>query len=252
MISGLVLERERHVVAQVVETQLVVRGVGDVAGIGLTLLLTGLPGADHADRQPEEAEDASHPVRIAPCEIVVDGDDVHALAGQRIEIGGERRDQRLAFAGAHLGDLAVMQHRTADQLDVEVAHVEHAPARLAHHGEGIRLDLIERLTLAQALAQHARLVGEFGIAHRGIARFEGPDRGNETVETLENALIPAPEDASQQIVDHSFGFEPRPAAWNDRRPLLCPRLGGGVRTIQGRRTGVRFSAPRGCTAPGSP
>jgi hypothetical protein len=47
---------------------------------------------------------------------------VHALAGQRVEVDRQRRHQRLALAGAHLGDLAVVQHHAADELDVEVPH----------------------------------------------------------------------------------------------------------------------------------
>src|SRR5256886_9347396 len=35
---------------------------------------------------------------------LVHRDDVHALAAERVEIGRERRHQRLALAGAHLGD----------------------------------------------------------------------------------------------------------------------------------------------------
>jgi hypothetical protein len=59
-------------------------------------------------------------------EVVVDRDDVHALAGQRVQVGGQRRDQRLALAGLHLGDLAVVQHHAAEQLHVEVAHAQRA------------------------------------------------------------------------------------------------------------------------------
>jgi hypothetical protein len=40
----------------------------------------------------------------------------------------QRGDQGLALAGAHLGDLALVQHHAADQLHVEVAHAEHARA----------------------------------------------------------------------------------------------------------------------------
>ncbi len=71
---------------------------------------------------------------------------MHALAGQRVQVHRQRRDQRLAFAGAHLGDLAVVQHHAADQLHVEVAHAEGAARRFAGSGEGLGQDLVERLT----------------------------------------------------------------------------------------------------------
>jgi len=37
-----------------------------------------------------------------------------AFSGQRVQVYGESRDQRLAFAGPHFGDRAFMQHHAAD------------------------------------------------------------------------------------------------------------------------------------------
>ncbi len=99
---------EHHVVAQVVEAELVVGAVGDVRGVRRLLVVVGHLRQVHADGQAEEAVDAAHPVGVALGQVVVDGDDVHALAGQRVQIGRQRRDQRLALAGAHFGDLAVV------------------------------------------------------------------------------------------------------------------------------------------------
>jgi hypothetical protein len=50
---------------------------------------------------------------------------MHALAGERVEIDRQRRDQRLAFAGLHLGDRCLqVQHHAADQLHVEMPLAE--------------------------------------------------------------------------------------------------------------------------------
>ena len=35
---------------------------------------------------PEKAIDLAHPFGVATGEIIVDGDDVHAVAGERVEI----------------------------------------------------------------------------------------------------------------------------------------------------------------------
>ena len=102
-------------------------------------------------RHAEEAVDAAHPLRVAAGEVVVDGDDVDALALERVQVGGQRRDQRLAFAGLHLGDLALVQHGAADELDVEVPHVEHAAAGLADDGEGLGQQVVERLAVGEPL-----------------------------------------------------------------------------------------------------
>ena len=119
-----------HVVAQIVEAELVVGGVGDVGGVGGAALVVGQAVDDDADGQAEELVDAAHPFRVAPGEIVVDGDDMDALAGERVEIDGQRRHQRLALAGAHLGDAAIVKDHAADELDVEGPHAEARAARL--------------------------------------------------------------------------------------------------------------------------
>ena len=81
-----VLQPVLHVVAQIVEAELVVGAVGDVAVVFLLALLVVEPVHDDADGQPEELVDLAHPLGVALGEIVVDGDDVHAAAGERIEI----------------------------------------------------------------------------------------------------------------------------------------------------------------------
>ena len=139
-----VREVELHVVAEVVEAELVVRAVGDVAGVGDLAFLVVEVVLDDADRHPEEPVDAAHPLRVAAGQVVVDRDDVDALALERVQIGRQRRDERLAFAGLHLGDLAAVQDDAADELDVEVPHVQHAAAGLAHDGEGFREQVVER------------------------------------------------------------------------------------------------------------
>ena len=144
-----VRELELHVVAQVVEAELVVGAVGDVGGVGDLPLGVVEIVLDDADRHAEEAVDLAHPLRVAAGEVVVHRDDVDALARERVEVGGQRRDQRLAFAGLHLGDLAFVEHRAADELDVEVAHVQHAPAGLPDDGKRFDEQIVERLAPAR-------------------------------------------------------------------------------------------------------
>src|SRR5688500_9407903 len=60
-----------------------------------------------------------------------------------VERRGEWRDEGLALAGLHLGDLALVQDHAADQLDVEMAHAELAPADLARRGEHLRQRVVE-------------------------------------------------------------------------------------------------------------
>ena len=133
-----------HVVAQVVEAQLVVGAVGHVAGVGRLALLVVEAVHDLADGEAEERIDLAHPVGVALGEVIVDGDDVDALAGERVEIDGQRGDERLAFARLHLGDLALVQNHAADELHVEMALAEGALGGFAHGGEGGDEQIVDR------------------------------------------------------------------------------------------------------------
>jgi hypothetical protein len=68
---------------------------------------------------------------------------MHTAATEGIEIDGEGSDQGLALAGFHFGNLAVVQHHAANQLHIEMAHVEDSPASFAHHRECFHQDVIE-------------------------------------------------------------------------------------------------------------
>ncbi len=157
-----VLDVELHVVAQIIKAELIVRAIGDVGGIGGAALVVVQIMHNHADGQPQELVDLAHPLGIALGQIVVDRDHMHAMAGQCIQIAGQRGHQRLAFAGPHFGNLALMQHHAANQLHVKVAHAQHSPAGLAHHGKGLRQQRIQR----RLLGYLARL----GLGHAGQLR----------------------------------------------------------------------------------
>ena len=158
---------------------------------------------DHAGGHAEEAVDLPHPFGVAAGEVVVDGDDVDALAGQRVEIDRKRCHQRLAFAGLHLGDVALVQHHAADQLDVEMPLAEGALGRLAHGGEGRNQDVVERLAVGDLLAEFGgaglqRLIrqrGEFGLQ-----RVDGVDAG---LISLHPPVIGGAEKLAGERADHT-------------------------------------------------
>ena len=100
---------------------------------------------DHPHRQPEELVDLPHPLGVAFRQIIVHRHHVNAVPGQRVQIARQRRHQRLAFAGLHFGNLALVQHHAADQLHVKVPHVHRAPSRLAHHCKRLGQNLVQSL-----------------------------------------------------------------------------------------------------------
>ena len=87
----------------------------------------------------------AHPLRVAPGEVVVHRDEVHAPARERVEVRGQRRHERLALAGLHLRDPAEVERGAAHDLHVEVTLAEHPPAGLAHDRERLGEELVEHV-----------------------------------------------------------------------------------------------------------
>ena len=191
------LETEAHVVPEVVEAELVVGAVDDVGAIGVVAGARperGEPDVrrgmgrvvavrhlvlDDADLEAQRVVDRPHPLGIAPGQVVVHGDDVRARAGQRVQIGGEGCHQGLALAGGHLGDLPLVQHHPAHELDVEVPQAHRAARGLPHRREGLGQEVVELGAVGKPLAQFVRLGGEFGVGqglHRGLERVDLLDR----------------------------------------------------------------------------
>ena len=154
-----------HVVAKIIEAKLGVRAVGDVGLIGGLLEVELHAVLDEADLHAQEAVDAAHPLRVALRKVIVDGNDVHALARDGVEIAGERGDKRLALAGLHLGNGPLVQGDAADNLNIEVAQARDATRGLPHRGKCLRKQVIKRLASLIALAEELCLASELLIRH---------------------------------------------------------------------------------------
>ena len=210
-----VFEPVFHVVAQIVEAKLVVGAVGDVAVVLLLALLIVEAMHDHAGGETEEAIDLAHPFGVALGEIIVDGDDVDAAAGERVEIDRECRDQRLAFAGLHLRNPALVQHHAANKLDVEVALAERALACLAYGGESLDQNVVEGLAVGELLlevfsARPQRLVGE--LFQLLFERIDGRDPG---VVGADAPLVGRAEQLAGDSANHRIILPPvAPRGWH--------------------------------------
>ena len=148
-----VLGHLRHVVTQVVEAELVVRAVGDVAGVHLAALGRRLAHEDTTARHAQEVVHAAHQVRLVLRQVVVDRHDVHALAGQRAQVRGHRGDQGLTFTGLHFRDLALVQGNTTHDLHVEGTHAQDSPRGLTHRRKRLHQDVIQGLALFEAILE---------------------------------------------------------------------------------------------------
>ncbi len=208
-----ILQRELHVVAQVVEAELVVGAVGDVGTVGLAALGVVHLVQDAAGGQAEEAVDLAHPLDVAAGQVVVDRDHDHALAGERVQVDRQGRGRGLALAGLHLGDAALVQDHAADQLDIVVALAEHAAGRLANHGKGLGQQFVDRGALGKALAELDRLAGQLAVRERLDGRLEFVDDPHRATVLLDHPIVLAAENLCQDPSYHHVspvrGLRPR-------------------------------------------
>ncbi len=144
-----IFQFELHVVAQIVEPELVIRSIGNIRSISRASFLVVQVVDDHAHRQPQKLVDLAHPLRIALGQVVVHRHHVNPVPRQSIQVASQRRHQRLALAGFHFGNLARVQNHAADKLHIEMPHLHRAPARLAHHGKSLRQNLVQRGLLSR-------------------------------------------------------------------------------------------------------
>ena len=247
----------REIVTQIVEAELVVGAVGNVGSVGLALLRRRLAAPDHANAQAQELVDRTHPARVALGEILVDRDDMHALAGQRIQIGRQRRDQGLALTGSHLGDLALVQRHTAHHLHVEVPQAEGPPGGLADQCKGLGQQRLQARTVGKLLAQRVGAGTQRIVVLRLEVCFQRIDPGDQLAVALDQPLVAAAEKPGQEFGQN--GGTPiantaggRPGRTTKPAILRFHRCFWGRMTPDTRSGAVPLSRPGGYDAPDPP
>src|SRR3989338_7930154 len=118
---------------------------------------------DDRGREPECIVYLSHPYCIAARKVIVDGDDVDAFSCERIEVRGQRGDERFALAGTHLGNAALVEHHAADELHIKMALAERPSRSFAHSSKRFRCKSLKRLPLLEPRLELCRLLLERGI-----------------------------------------------------------------------------------------
>ena len=192
-----------HVVAQVVEAELVVGAIGDIRGVGGLLAFARHLRQVHSYRQSEEAVHTPHPLGVALGEVVVDSHDMHALAGDRVQVDRQRRHECLALAGAHLGDASVVKRHAADQLHIKVPHLEHSLARLPHGGKGLGEQRVERGAGLMTSAELLRLCCQSGVVQGFKSRLERVDLLRNAPVLLQQSLVAATKYLRQYLGQHA-------------------------------------------------
>ena len=182
-----------HIVAEVVEAEFIVGTVGNIRRVSRALFVVGLPVHDQPRRQSEKSVDTTHFFAVAARQVVIDRDDMHALTGQRVQIGGHRCDQCFSLAGLHFGDTPLVKQDTTDHLDAERALAEDARGSLTHGGKGIRQNIIRILALREPFLQAGRCCTKLVLAHALIGRRQRIHCADDRFQPLELMIAVRPE-----------------------------------------------------------
>ena len=164
--------------------------------------------SDPAHRQAQPAVHPPHPLGVTGGQVLVDRDHVHASPVEGIEIGGQRRDERLALTGLHLGDPPEMQCHPAHELDVEMALAQHPPGRLADDRIGLDQEIVEGLALVEAVLEFHCLVDEGVVAQALHLGLEGADRRDQLSQPSDLLALAG----AQDLGEHAHGGTILPAA----------------------------------------
>src|SRR5699024_935427 len=208
-----------HVVTQIVETKLVVGAIGNVGLIGCDLGIIILLRHDHADGHAQKAVKAAHPVGVTPREVIVDGHDVHTLAGQRIQVNRQGSHQGLSLTGAHLGNLAMVQGDGTQQLDIKVPHAKDPLAGLPDHGKGLDEQVIKRAAVIQALPELLGAIAQILVGKGLVLGLQRIDAGDLPAILTQEAIVATTYQLSKQK-DHYPVWATCPKATRSNQPIL--------------------------------
>ena len=153
---------------------------------------------DKAHGKTQEAMDLAHPLRVALGQIVVDGDNVDALAGEGVEVGREGGHQGFTFTGLHLGDAALVQHNAADELHPVWAQAQHPVRCLPDGGKGLGENIVGSLAILQALLELGGLCLKLGVSEGFILLLQRLDLIGDGIDLFQLVVTVCTENLGQQ------------------------------------------------------
>ena len=121
--------------------------------------------------------------------VIVDRNNVHALAGECVEVCGQGCGQGFTFTGAHLRNAALMQYDTAQKLHRERTHADRSHRAFARHGKCLRQNGVQAFAACNALFELLGLTTQFVIRHFLIFRLKRLDRIHDLAQFLDLFIV---------------------------------------------------------------
>src|SRR3989344_6061072 len=98
----------------------------------------GLLMVDASDTHTQRLVHLAHPNAVSARQVIIDGYNVNALAGKRVQVRRQGCNQCFAFTCHHFRDSAPMKDDPAYKLDIKVSLAESPSRRLSDGREGLR------------------------------------------------------------------------------------------------------------------
>ena len=215
-----------HVVAQIVKTILVVGAVGNVRSVGRLLFITRHIGQVDAHRQAQKVVQLAHPARIAVGQVIVDRDNVDALARQGVEVNRQGGGQGFTFTRAHFRNFAIVQGHAAQHLHVKVAHLHDAFGAFAHDSKRLGQQGIQGFTLLNPGFEFLRFGAQGLVAQNFKLRLHGIDTQHALTVLFEQAVISTAENFGKNIDSHEYKTV-SPTRWAAEKRNPYESIGSG-------------------------
>ena len=116
---------KRKLVTQIVKPYLIGSGISYVTGISLLPRRCFHVALDVTHSQSEPLVDLSHPLRITAGQVIIHREHMRAACSLCIPRDRGNSGQGLAFAGLHLGNLALGERQRTLKLDLEHLQLQH-------------------------------------------------------------------------------------------------------------------------------
>ncbi|CAI8205253.1 MAG: Uncharacterised protein [SAR116 cluster bacterium] len=197
-----VLDTEFQIVAQIIKAEFVIGAIGDVSTIGLATFVICQIAGNASNAHPQALIDAPHPAGVARRQIVIDGNNMHTLAVQRVQKDSKRCDKGLALTSLHFRNLARMKCNATHQLDIVMPLAKGAFCGLAHPREGGWQEAVKRLALVDPGTQIGERRAQQLITQRRAFIFQRVNRRDLRRELFDSAVIIRTEQIFRQRPKH--------------------------------------------------
>ena len=117
---------DNHVIPEIIKSKFVIGYICDIRIICLTSLIAIHTIKDNSDRKSEEFMYLAHPLGITLGKIIINRNNMYALAFQCIKICRKKTCLCLTFTGSHLCDSSLMENNTTHKLHSVMFCMKHS------------------------------------------------------------------------------------------------------------------------------